>query len=88
MILGSLLKRKGFLMEQLNIADARAHFSEIVRKALRGVEIVIAINSKPLLKLVPIQSPQSDRVPGSVKSLILSVSPDFESPPADFHEYV
>jgi len=75
-------------MEQLNIAEAKAHFSEIIRKALRGEEIVIAKNSKPLLKLVPIQSPQSDRVPGSAKTLILSLSPDFESTPSDFHEYV
>ncbi|MGC8500516.1 MAG: type II toxin-antitoxin system Phd/YefM family antitoxin [Leptospirillia bacterium] len=88
MIFGSLAKRKGFPMEQLNIAEAKAHFSEIIRKALRGEEIVIAKNSKPLLKLVPIQSPQSDRVPGSAKTLILSLSPDFESTPSDFHEYV
>jgi prevent-host-death family protein len=42
-------------MQQFNIAEAKAHLSELVQKAMMGEEIVIARDNKPLAMLVPIQ---------------------------------
>jgi prevent-host-death family protein len=41
-------------MKQYNIADAKSHFSELVKRALLGEEILIARDNRPLLKLTPI----------------------------------
>jgi len=43
-------------MTKVNIAEAKAHFSEILQKALLGAEIIIAKGHKPLVKLVPCQN--------------------------------
>lgn len=74
-------------MKQFNIAEAKSHFSELVKLALLGEEIVIARDSKPLLKLVPVVEAQGRR-PGSAKGQILAVSPDFDELPPDFKEYI
>lgn len=74
-------------MKQFNIADAKSHFSELVKLALLGEEIVIARDNKPLLKLVPVTEAQKGRRPGSAKGQILAVSPDFDELPPDFKEY-
>ncbi len=71
-------------MTQWNIAEAKAHFYEIVRRALQGEDIVIAKDNHPLLRLVPVQGPQGERVPGSAKNQILYVSSDFDETPEDF----
>jgi prevent-host-death family protein len=79
--------QKVYHMSQFNIAQAKAHFSELVQKALRGEEVVIAKDNKPLLKLVPLQSPAAKRVPGSAKGQVLLIAPDFNETPSDFKDY-
>ena len=74
-------------MSQFNIADAKAHFSELVQKAMLGDEVIIARDNKPLLKLVPVEGGKKDRSPGSAKEKILYVAEDFDATPADFAEY-
>lgn len=74
-------------MAQFNIADAKAHFSELVDKALLGEEIVIARGNKPLLKLVPVDDGAKERRPGSGRGKILFVAPDFDQTPEDFSDY-
>ena len=39
---------------KFNIAEAKAHFSELVQKAMLGEEVIIAKDNKPVLKLVPL----------------------------------
>jgi len=39
---------------QVNIADAKARLPELVERAARGQEIVIARNGKPRARLVPL----------------------------------
>lgn len=75
-------------MKQYNIAQAKSHFSELVKLALQGEEIVIARDNKPLLTLTPVNEVKKKRLPGSAKGLILAVSPDFDDLPDDFKEYV
>jgi prevent-host-death family protein len=67
-----------------NVAEAKAHFSTLVRKALRGEEVVIARDNKPLVKLVPVGV--AKRSPGSAKGLV-SIAPDFDAPLDDFADY-
>lgn len=47
----------------INIADAKARLPELVERAARGEEIVIARNGKPRARLVPL-APAARRVPG------------------------
>ncbi|MHB1606997.1 MAG: type II toxin-antitoxin system Phd/YefM family antitoxin [Leptospirales bacterium] len=74
-------------MAQFNIAEAKAYFSELVQNTLMGREIVIAKDNKPLLKMIPIHSPQQSRKPGSAKGQILWEAPDFDKIPEDFDDY-
>lgn len=75
-------------MQQFNIAEAKSHFSELVKIALLGEEVIIARDNKPLLRLIPIPPHNRIRKPGTAKGQILFVAPDFDELPADFKEYV
>jgi prevent-host-death family protein len=72
---------------QVNIAEAKARFSELVRQALSGEEVVIARDNKPLLKLVPLSKPGQARKPGSARGQVVMTA-DFDTTPDDFAEYV
>ncbi|MCK5913514.1 MAG: type II toxin-antitoxin system Phd/YefM family antitoxin [Desulfuromusa sp.] len=75
-------------MTQHNIAEAKAHFSEIIQKALLGEEVIIAKGNQPLVKIVPINSPREKRHPGTGTGQLLYMSDDFDSTPDDFKDYV
>jgi prevent-host-death family protein len=68
------------------VAEAKARFSELVRKALLGEEVIIARDNRPLLKLVPLRPPKGSRKPGSAKGRVW-MAPDFDDTPEDFKEY-
>jgi prevent-host-death family protein len=74
-------------MQQFNIAEAKAHLSELVQKAMMGEEIVIARDNKPLAMLVPIKRVQQKRKPGSGKGQILFIAKDFDAIPEGFENY-
>jgi prevent-host-death family protein len=40
-----------------NVAEAKAHLSQLLDAAVAGEEIVIARAGKPLVRLVPVQPP-------------------------------
>jgi prevent-host-death family protein len=67
-----------------NVAEAKAQFSTLVRKALQGEEVVIARDNKPLVKLVPVAVPAP--TPGSAKGRV-TVAADFDAPLDDFADY-
>lgn len=75
-------------MQQFNIAEAKAHLSELVQKAVLGEEIVIARDNKPQVRIVPIDRPPQKRVPGSGKGQILFIADDFDAIPEEFEDYV
>jgi prevent-host-death family protein len=70
-------------MGQFNIADAKAHFSKLVQKAMLGEEAIVARENKPVVKLVPIKPVK--RKPGTGKGIWMSA--DFDEPLEDFREY-
>jgi prevent-host-death family protein len=62
----------------LNIADAKARLSELVQRAARGEEIIIARNGEPQARLVAL-SPKVVRTPGKGAGK-WKVSADFNDP--------
>lgn len=75
------------MSKKFNIAEAKAHFSELVQKAMLGEEVVIAKGNKPVLKLVPLEKPKQPRKPGSAKGKIW-IAKDFDATPEGFEDYV
>jgi prevent-host-death family protein len=74
-------------MANYNIADAKAHFSELVQRAMLGEEVIIAKDNKPVLRLAPLDRPRTPRKPGSGRGQILFMAPDFDALPDDFKDY-
>lgn len=74
-------------MTRVNIAQAKANFSRLVRKAMSGEEVVIARDNRPLLKLVPFATRDQKRVPGSARGQVWMAA-DFDRTPPDFADYV
>lgn len=74
------------LPTQVNVAEAKARFSELVRRALAGGEVVIAKDNRPILRLVPLER-HEPRKPGSAKGKI-RMAADFDATPEDFGDYV
>jgi prevent-host-death family protein len=65
-------------MEQVNIHEAKTHFSKLVERAEGGEEIVIARNGSPVAKLVPYEEPKRARQLGGWEGQVW-ISPDFDS---------
>jgi prevent-host-death family protein len=73
------------LLPPVNIAEAKARLPELVERAARGEEIVIARNGEPRARLVPLPAVQK-RVPGKGVGR-WQVSEDFDAPlPAEWLE--
>ena len=73
-------------MEQVNVAEAKARFSQLIQKALAGEDVIIAKDNKPLVRLVPIRRAVRRRQPGSAKGRVW-MSRDFGAPLKDLAEY-
>ena len=73
-------------LKPFNVAEAKAQFSSLVRRAVAGEDIVIARDGKPLVKLVSLSQTQQARTPGSAKGKI-RMAPDFDQTPTDFTDY-
>jgi prevent-host-death family protein len=71
--------------KQYNVAEAKAHFSTLVREALQGEDVVIARDNKPLLRLVPVDV--QSRAPGSAKGRV-KIAEDFDAPLDDLADYM
>lgn len=73
-------------MAKFNIAEAKANFSTLIRKAMVGEEVIIAKDNKPVVKIVPLTTPGKPRRAGSAKGQVW-LAPDFDATPADFKDY-
>ena len=80
----TIMKHPANKPSHYNVAEAKAQFSTLIRKALQGEEVVIARDNKPLLKLVPVGVPA--RTPGSAKGRV-TIAADFDVPLDDFGDY-
>jgi prevent-host-death family protein len=66
------------------LADAKAHFSEIVQKAMLGESIVVTKENRPVVKIIAIKP--AKRAPGTGKGIWMAR--DFDEPLADFAEFM
>ena len=54
-------------MTQATIHQAKTHLSKLIRKALKGEEVIIANRDKPLVRLQVIEPPKGKRRMGWAK---------------------
>lgn len=68
---------------EINVHEAKTHFSKLLNRVLAGEEVVIAKAGVPVARLVPIRNRSDDRRAGSAKGK-LEVGDGFYEPlPAD-----
>jgi prevent-host-death family protein len=68
-------------MAEINVHDAKTHFSRLLLRVASGEEIVIARAGKPIARLVPIE-PKPRRVIGQDDGLF-EIPEDFDAPLPD-----
>lgn len=66
----------------VNMHEAKTRLSELVARALKGEEIVIARANKPLVRLTPIASPARERELGRFRGKI-HIADYFDQPLPD-----
>ncbi|OGT60672.1 MAG: hypothetical protein A3E85_02225 [Gammaproteobacteria bacterium RIFCSPHIGHO2_12_FULL_45_12] len=62
----------------VNIHDAKTNFSKLINKVLKGDDIIIARDGKPLVRLVAYSEMINERHGGQLKGLI-EISDDFDA---------
>ena len=67
----------------VNIHAAKTNLSRLIEQACAGEEVVIARNSEPVVRLVPIGRMQPKRVFGSMKGKFTLGDDFFDPLPAD-----
>ena len=67
------------MLIQENMHYAKTHFSELIKRALAGDQVVIAKSGKPLVQLVPFHKSSDVRTPGSAKGMF-TLKSDFNDP--------
>lgn len=68
-------------------SQAREQFLEIIERVLRGEDVVIERDEKPVVKMTAIEQPKKQRKFGSAKGMII-MADDFDEPLEDFAEYM
>ncbi|MEM6673522.1 MAG: type II toxin-antitoxin system Phd/YefM family antitoxin [Planctomycetota bacterium] len=66
-------------MEIVNTHDAKSRLSQLLDRAARGEEIIIARSGRPIARLVPYQEEDRSRSGGQWKGLV-RVGDDFDAP--------
>lgn len=74
-------------MTQLDITQAKADIFKLLDLAIKGEEIVITKDNKPVAKISPITTVLRPLKRGSAKGKVW-MSDDFDEPLEDFHEYM
>ena len=66
------------MTRQINIHEAKTHFSQLLAEVQSGVEIIIAKAGTPVARLTTAAKPPTVRKAGSAKALV-SMAPDFDA---------
>lgn len=69
-------------MAQVNVHEAKTHFSRLLARVAAGEEIIIAKAGKPIAKLVPVKQAPGKRQLGMDEGKIW-ISEDFDELPED-----
>jgi prevent-host-death family protein len=70
---------------EVNIHEAKTHFSRLLERVAMGEEVVIAKAGTPVAKLVPLSTKPKKRVLGSAKGEFV-VPDDFNDPDPDIED--
>jgi prevent-host-death family protein len=70
------------MAKTVNLYEAKTRLSELVERAARGEEVVIAKAGEPKARLVPLDRPRQPRKPGAWKGRVV-IAPDFDAPLPD-----
>ena len=65
------------MAEQINIHQAKTHFSRLVERAEAGEEILIARAGRPVARLVPLRTRARPREPGLWRGRV-HIAPGFD----------
>ncbi len=52
---------------QVNVHEAKTHFSKLLNRALAGEEVIIMRSGRPLVRLTPVMSAPANRQIGTAK---------------------
>lgn len=72
----------------VSVAEAKAKFSELIKRAEAGEEIVVTRHGKAVARVMP-PEPEQEMLPriGALKGKIW-IADDFDAPLDDFKEYM
>jgi prevent-host-death family protein len=73
------------MSNQVNLYEAKTKLSQLVERAARGEEIVIAKSGKPMARLVPFRSARPRREPKNLLG-ITYIAEDFDDPMPDVED--
>lgn len=73
-------------MPTVNIHEAKAQLSRLIKAALEGEEVIIAKRGVPLVRLTVLASQRPERTLGFAKGLV-AMADDFDAPLDDFASY-
>ena len=68
---------------EVNVHEAKTHFSELLQKVEAGEQVIIARSGKPVARLIAIKPKRAPRPLGTGKGDFV-VPDDFDAPMADF----
>lgn len=68
--------------QQVNVHEAKTHFSRLLERASKGEEVVIAKAGRPVAKLVPYRQTDGRRSPGGWEGRV-RIAADFDELPAE-----
>lgn len=72
------------MKRQVNVHEAKTHFSRLLARVMAGEEILIAKAGRPVARLLPLRRRVTERKPGTAKGKV-TLSPDFDAPlPEEF----
>jgi len=74
-------------MKIVDVHEAKAKLSELLREALAGEEIVIARRNQPLVRLAVLAGIHPERRLGTAAGLI-TMADDFDETPAEFADSI
>ena len=69
-------------MDQVNVYEAKTHFSRLLERVEAGEEIIIGRAGRPVARLVPYRTPASERRPGAWRDKV-QIAEDFDTLPED-----
>lgn len=70
-------------MRQVNMHEAKTHFSKLIAAVEKGEEILIARDGKPVARVVAFSAVNPARLPGSARGTFVVPDAFFEPLPAE-----